>query len=186
MTINEHVSDERLAHIRASYEASRKGYAFIGHPSYDESIAIIDELQQYRAAEPVLYCMEGDRLDDEAVSACKEVVDAWVDEWNGEGRCPGELQYRTVPLYRHAAPQVTSVPEIGEIRVGRLPTMNQDEYPGLGDWWVQLRIGEDYDEVLARVYGATPQEANNRAEALACRAAMLAAPVVQEEQEVKK
>ncbi|EFH5292861.1 TPA: DUF551 domain-containing protein [Klebsiella pneumoniae] len=51
--------------------------------------------------------------------------------------------------------------------------MNQDDYPGLGDWWVQLRIGEDSDEVLARVYGATPQEANNRAEALACRAAML-------------
>nr|WP_243813430.1 DUF551 domain-containing protein [Klebsiella quasipneumoniae] len=63
--------------------------------------------------------------------------------------------------------------DIGEIRVGRLPTMNQDDYPGLGDWWVQLRIGEDSDEVLARVYGATPQEANNRAEALACRAAML-------------
>ena len=62
--------------------------------------------------------------------------------------------------------------DIGEIRVGRLPTMNQDEYPDLGDWWVQLRIGEDAEEVLARVYGATPQEANNRAEALACRAAM--------------
>lgn len=63
--------------------------------------------------------------------------------------------------------------DIGDIRVGRLPTMNQDDYPGLGDWWVQLRIGEDFDEVLARVYGATPQEANNRAEALARRAAML-------------
>ncbi|WP_116652075.1 hypothetical protein [Escherichia coli] len=80
-------------------------------------------------------------------------------------------------LYRHAqpAPVVPAVSDdIGEIRVGRLPTMNQDDYPGLGDWWVQLRIGEDSDEVLARVYGATPQEANNRAEALACRAAMLA------------
>ncbi|WP_242628048.1 hypothetical protein [Klebsiella pneumoniae] len=72
------------------------------------------------------------------------------------------------------APVVPAVSDdIGEIRVGRLPTMNQDDYPGLGDWWVQLRIGEDSDEVLARVYGATPQEANNRAEALACRAAML-------------
>lgn len=72
------------------------------------------------------------------------------------------------------APVVPAVSDdIGEIRVGRLPTMNQDDYPGLGDWWVQLRIGEDFDEVLARVYGATPQEANNRAEALACRAAML-------------
>lgn len=72
------------------------------------------------------------------------------------------------------APVVPAVSDdIGEIRVGRLPTMNQDDYPGLGDWWVQLRIGEDSDEVLARVYGAAPQEANNRAEALACRAAML-------------
>lgn len=79
-------------------------------------------------------------------------------------------------MYRHAqpAPVVPAVSDdIGEIRVGRLPTINQDDYPGLGDWWVQLRIGEDSDEVLARVYGATPQEANNRAEALACRAAML-------------
>ncbi|EIY5067928.1 DUF3850 domain-containing protein [Klebsiella quasipneumoniae] len=84
-------------------------------------------------------------------------------------------------LYRHAqpAPVVPAVSDdIGEIRVGRLPTMNQDDYPGLGDWWVQLRIGKDSDEVLARVYGATPQEANNRAEALACRAAMLQAEPV--------
>ncbi|HFO2114785.1 TPA: DUF551 domain-containing protein [Klebsiella pneumoniae] len=81
----------------------------------------------------------------------------------------------TMPVYAaQPAPVVPAVSDdIGEIRVGRLPTMNQDDYPGLGDWWVQLRIGEDSDEVLARVYGATPQEANNRAEALACRAAML-------------
>ncbi|HIC8751214.1 TPA: DUF551 domain-containing protein [Klebsiella pneumoniae] len=80
----------------------------------------------------------------------------------------------TLNIFPHPAPVVPAVSDdIGEIRVGRLPTMNQDDYPGLGDWWVQLRIGEDSDEVLARVYGATPQEANNRAEALACRAAML-------------
>ncbi|GAL57149.1 hypothetical protein EV102420_06_00230 [Pseudescherichia vulneris NBRC 102420] len=79
-----------------------------------------------------------------------------------------EYLNRATPLY--AAPPA---PDIGDVRVGRLPTMNQDEYPGLGDWWVQLRIGEDSEEVLARVYGATPQEANNRAEALACRAAAL-------------
>ncbi|EPY4673020.1 DUF551 domain-containing protein [Klebsiella pneumoniae] len=87
-----------------------------------------------------------------------------------------DIERNIAPLYRHAqpAPVVPAVSDdIGEIRVGRLPTMNQDDYPGLGDWWVQLRIGEDSDEVLARVYGATPQEANNRAEALACRAAML-------------
>ena len=73
----------------------------------------------------------------------------------------------------YAAPPAPVVQDIGEISVGRLPTMNQDDCPGLGDWWVQLRIGEDSAEVLARVYGATPQEANGRAEALSCRAAML-------------
>lgn len=56
--------------------------------------------------------------------------------------------------------------ELGEIRVGRLPTMNQEEYPGLGDWWVQMRIGASGDEILARVYGATPDEAVARALAL--------------------
>lgn len=56
--------------------------------------------------------------------------------------------------------------ELGEIRIGRLPTMNQEEYPGLGDWWVQLRIGSSRDEILARVYGATPDEAVARARAL--------------------
>lgn len=56
--------------------------------------------------------------------------------------------------------------ELGEIRVGRLPTMNQENYPGLGDWWVQLRIGVHNDEILARVYGATPEEAMTRARLL--------------------
>ncbi|EPO1082264.1 DUF551 domain-containing protein [Cronobacter dublinensis] len=69
-----------------------------------------------------------------------------------------------------------AVPDFGQIRVGRLPTINQDDYPGLGNWWVQLRIGEDSEEILARVYGDTPHEAYSRAEALACRAAMLGAP----------
>lgn len=67
--------------------------------------------------------------------------------------------------------------ELGEIRVGRLPTMNQEEYPGLGDWWVQLRIGASGDEILARVYGATPDEAVARARALTA----LPAPAVPEE-----
>ncbi|EGF4813903.1 hypothetical protein ICF92_003248 [Escherichia coli] len=45
-------------------------------------------------------CMEGDTLDEENVSTSKAVVDAWVEEWNGEGRCPGEPVYQTVALYR--------------------------------------------------------------------------------------
>lgn len=84
---------------------------------------------------------------------------------------PGEIQAMASELLERRE-RDKHESDIGEIRVGRLPAMNQDEYPGLGYWWVQLRIGEDSDEVLARVYGATPQQANNRAEALACRAAM--------------
>ncbi|MCZ7836071.1 hypothetical protein [Atlantibacter hermannii] len=167
MTINERVSDERLSVIFQLSEAE-PNEAFVLQAG--EAFAMARELQQYRAAakKPIYQVRDWNWYDAE-----KHVYDEAVARGD---------ECRVL----YAAPQVTSVPEIGEIRVGRLPTMNQDEYPGLGDWWVQLRIGEDYDEVLARVYGATPQEANNRAEALACRAAMLAAPVVQKEQEVKK
>lgn len=49
------------------------------------------------------------------------------------------------------------------VKVGNLPTMNQDEYPGLGDWWVQLRTGEGNGEVFARVYGDSPDKARERA-----------------------
>ncbi len=60
--------------------------------------------------------------------------------------------------------------DLGHIHVGRLPTVNQDDYPGLGDYWVQLRIGQEGEEVLARVYGNTPEQAHNRAAALAAQA----------------
>ena len=118
-----------------------------------------------------------------ARNAGKEPV-AWV-RYCSDGTIDGPLMNYQIedcrkstwtPLY--AAPQLPQkavADDIGEIRVGRLPTMNQDEYPGLGDWWVQLRIGENADEVLARVYGDTPREANNRAVALVSRAGMLQA-----------
>ncbi len=66
---------------------------------------------------------------------------------------------------------VREVQSLRGIRVGNLPTMNQDEYPGLPDWWVQLRIGTDGDEVLARIYGSTPHEAMMRARAIAAQPA---------------
>lgn len=56
--------------------------------------------------------------------------------------------------------------ELGEVKVGRLATASQIDYPGLGDWWVQLWI-EVGDKVLARVYGDTPEEARNKAELIA-------------------
>ncbi|NUL36611.1 hypothetical protein [Kosakonia sacchari] len=46
---------ERLNHIRASYEASKQGHAFIGHPSYDEQIGIIDALLAGMDSEPVAW-----------------------------------------------------------------------------------------------------------------------------------
>lgn len=67
--------------------------------------------------------------------------------------------------------------ELGKISVGRLPTMNQENYPGLGDWWVQLRIGVHNDEILARVYGATPEEATARAHALTAPPAPASEPI---------
>lgn len=103
MTINERVSAERLAHIRASYEASRKGYAFIGHPSYNESIAIIDELQQYRAdAEPARNPVLG--YADSYRDMAKRGVES-VPIWS----VITDLERNIAPLF--AAPQVTSVPE---------------------------------------------------------------------------
>ena len=54
-------------------------------------------------------------------------------------------------------------PSMPKLRVGNLPTINQDGYPALGAWWVQLWDGDD---VFARAYGSTPEEAHNRAEML--------------------
>lgn len=51
-----------------------------------------------------------------------------------------------------------------KLRVGNLPTINQDDYPALGVWWVQLWDG---DHVFARVYGSSAKEAHDRAEMLA-------------------
>lgn len=53
------------------------------------------------------------------------------------------------------------------LKVGNLPTVNRDEYPGLGDWWVQLRFGPTNDDVFARVYGDSPDQAKARAKAVA-------------------
>ena len=61
----------------------------------------------------------------------------------------------------HIAQPAPSAPKL---HVGNLPTINQDDYPALGAWWIQLWDG---DSVFARVYGASPEEAYNRASMLA-------------------
>ena len=50
------------------------------------------------------------------------------------------------------------------LMIGNAITLNDEDYPGLGDWWVQLRIGPNRDEVLARIYGSSGQEVRERAE----------------------
>lgn len=71
-----------------------------------------------------------------------------------EGRCGNK---QCLP----GAQPALSMPNL---HVGNLPTANQDAYPALGAWWVQLWDGDD---VIARVYGATPEEAHSRAVMLA-------------------
>jgi len=54
-----------------------------------------------------------------------------------------------------------------KVQVGNLPTLNQDEYKGLGDWFVQLWNADNLDLVVARVYGNTPFEAMEKASLIA-------------------
>lgn len=80
---------------------------------------------------------------------------------------PHESLYANQQPQQQGGDTPTQSITFGPIKVGNLPTANQDDYPDLGDWWVQLRIGPDNDEVLARVYGSTPQQAYERAVLLA-------------------
>lgn len=81
-------------------------------------------------------------MDGEPAAPVAEVVSIYGDpEAFGEREIRPLVGIQQMPygtkLYRHAQPEpvVPAVSDdIGEIRVGRLPTMNQDDYPGLGDW----------------------------------------------------
>ena len=106
------------------------------------------------------------------------LVDAYADtaavngirsQWAQMARGNVELALKLRPApQEHAQPAAVAAPKgLEQIRVGCLTTMNQDDYPGLGGWWVQLRIGSEGDEVLARVYGSSPEQARDRAAALA-------------------
>lgn len=54
-----------------------------------------------------------------------------------------------------------------KVKVGNLPTINQDEYPGLGQWWLQLRNADNTDEVVLRVYADSVEEVVERANQIA-------------------
>lgn len=58
---------------------------------------------------------------------------------------------------------------MSRLTVGNLPTVNQDEYPALGDWWVQVWDG---DRVVARAYGDTPEAAHDMAKTISACDAM--------------
>ncbi len=77
-------------------------------------LVMAKELQERRKAdsEPAMYVMGmGRALDAETASTCKSAVDSWVGEWN-QSRLPGQADYKTVPLYRHAQ----SAPERDQVR----------------------------------------------------------------------
>lgn len=58
-----------------------------------------------------------------------------------------------------------------EWKAGNLPALNQDEYPGLGAWWVNIWKGGGPDAVVvARAYGDTPDHAQERAQKIAAAA----------------
>lgn len=103
LMINNKLTDERIAAL-----ANGKGPV----SELWEEKAMAAELQEYRNAKPVMYCMSvGGLLDPELASACKSVVDSWVDEWS-EGE--GGPRYKTVPLY--TTPQPLSDAELQECR----------------------------------------------------------------------
>ncbi|HDX8712820.1 TPA: DUF551 domain-containing protein [Klebsiella michiganensis] len=81
-----------------------------GRAHVDQCAALFEIALAAMDSEPVMYCMEGNGLDPEAVSTRREVVEAWVNEWNTEDRSPGEPIYSTVPLYRHAQQPVVQCP----------------------------------------------------------------------------
>lgn len=73
---------------------------------FSQLVSALRELQERRKAdsEPAMYVMGmGRALDAETASTCKGAVDSWVGEWN-LSRLPGQADYKTVPLYRHAQP----------------------------------------------------------------------------------
>ncbi|HIH5078573.1 TPA: hypothetical protein ACYR8I_000221 [Citrobacter freundii] len=97
-----------LQELRSSYLALRGENEDLQAQLYEAENQDAAELQERRKAatdsEPAMYVMGmGQALDAETASTCKGAVDSWVGEWNQE-LLPGQSEYQTVPLYRHAQP----------------------------------------------------------------------------------
>lgn len=67
--------------------------------------------------------------------------------------------HKHLALPAQATQQAGGGDAVAKYQVGRLVTLNQDTYPGLGEWFVQLRDG---DEVVARVYGKDHEQIRQR------------------------
>ncbi|MEE6802264.1 hypothetical protein Q0Q01_29005, partial [Escherichia coli O8:H10] len=83
-----------------------------GEAQHQLTDRVLDLLRKEReAAVPDLYCMSADdRLDPEAASTSRAVVDRWVDEWNDGEDYEGKALYKTVALYAAPPAQPVAVP----------------------------------------------------------------------------
>lgn len=160
---------KRLQHIRASYEASKQGHAFIGHPSYDEQIAIVDALLAALTAgmehEPVYQVRHGDQWRDlnraqyddhvnlgaeglrivyAAPQLPQPVVDADDNFYSWFGReWHDNYQHNQ---YTTAAKQMLGVMAESAWRAGRSAAMLQGEHRDLS-YPVDLQVAE-YEKIM--------------------------------------
>ncbi|WP_213895171.1 hypothetical protein [Raoultella ornithinolytica] len=70
-----------------------------GRAHVNQCAALFEIALAALTAKPTVYCMKkGEALDIDAISTCKPVVDAWVDEWN-EMQCEHGDDFSAVSLY---------------------------------------------------------------------------------------
>ncbi|WP_374758970.1 hypothetical protein [Atlantibacter hermannii] len=127
MTINERVSDERIANlieVLSFYSPEDKRLA----NNESELASALRELQQYRAAaKPVCYALTNSEGEVYNTHSSPENADAyrWLIHQSDDS-----LTLRVTPLY--AAPQVTSVP--GMAAVGEMPYLGTQEKAFVSGW----------------------------------------------------
>lgn len=103
-----------------------------------------------------------------AQPAGEPVCDHVWEDCSGWGNCVcrkcGAKKMGTADVVGMGSPQ-PAVPE--GWKAGNLVSLSADNYPGMGEWFVQIWAGPaESDPLIARVYGDTRQEARERAELL--------------------
>lgn len=128
------ITRERLEKIKSWRETYGAGSNVILPAEEAEELARIALAAM--DGEPAMYVMGmGQALDAETASTCKGAVDSWVAEWN-QSRLPGQTDYKTVPLYRHAQPAPV-VPE--EMTPQQASRSYGGEVRGYRDGWNACR-----------------------------------------------